>query len=255
MPDPTALRLCRYAPHGVMAPHRHEVPVLRIVIDGNFTEHIGRCERHYSRGTATLCPAGVVHSQEFGAAGARAILAVPQAAWLEYLADCKIELAALPYAHSPAFQSLGGRLLAELASGDAFSALAREGLLLETVAALARNGSVAPVAPAPPAWLRRAREFIHDNAAQPLTLARIAQAAGRHEIHLAREFRRHFGRSVGGYLRHLRTENAARLLMQSQHRDITEIAYACGFSSHSHLCREFKAHFGTTPSQYRDRQS
>jgi AraC-like DNA-binding protein len=32
---------------------------------------------------------------------------------------------------------------------------------------------------------------------------------------------------------------------------ISEIAHSCGFASHSHLCREFKAHFGVTPSQFR----
>jgi AraC family transcriptional regulator len=106
---------------------------------------------------------------------------------------------------------------------------------------------------AAPAWLRRARDFVQEHAFTPISLARIAQAAGRHEIHLAREFRRHFGVSVGGYVRQLRTEEAARLLVHSR-RDIAGIALACGFSSHAHLCREFKARFGITPSRYRGSQ-
>lgn len=261
MPDPTGPAIHRYAPSTAMAPHEHEAPTLRIVTDGEFTERAGGCERTYAGGTATLCLAGVAHSQIFGAQGARAIIAVPHSAWLDYLTDCRIDLAALACVRSPDLARLGRRLLAELRPGDAFSRLACEGLLLETIVALARGGALppgAPAAPAPPAWLRRAREFIHENVHEPLTLARIAQAAGRHEIHLAREFRRHFGRSVGAYLRQLRTDRAAQLLTPSphaQHPGIAEIAYACGFSSHAHLCREFKARFGVTPSQFRARQS
>lgn len=198
MPNPIALRSKRYAPHLFMAPHAHEAPVLRIVVDGAFTERIGRCERHYAGGTATLSPAGVLHAQTFGSEGARAVIAVPQSAWLEYLADVRIDLAALPYASSPDLRILGQRLCAEAVHGDALSGLACEGLLLEAIVALARRNAAAPRAAraAPPAWLRRAQDFMHQHAHEPLTLARIAQAAGRHEIHLAREFRRHFGRTV-----------------------------------------------------------
>jgi AraC family transcriptional regulator len=102
--------------------------------------------------------------------------------------------------------------------------------------------------------LKAAREFIHDHAFSPISVAEIAQAAGRHEIHLAREFRRRFGVSIGAYLRRLRTEEAARLLERPQ-ADITDVALSCGFASHSHLCRVFRAHFGVTPSHYRSRHS
>jgi AraC-like DNA-binding protein len=45
---------------------------------------------------------------------------------------------------------------------------------------------------------------------------------------------------------------AERLLLKPD-ISICEIAQSCGFASHSHLCREFKAHFGVTPSEYRSR--
>jgi AraC family transcriptional regulator len=132
--------------------------------------------------------------------------------------------------------------------------MACEGLMLEIVAAFGRGSAASTSAIEPPAWLKRARNFLHENVSATLSMARIAQAAGRHEIHLAREFKRFFGLSVGNYLRRLRTDRAAQLLAQP-HADITDIALACGFSSHSHLCREFKARYGVTPSQYRARQS
>lgn len=246
----TDLHITRYAPHARMAPHEHDAPTLSLVIDGQFTEIIGREQRRYARGTVSFCPAGTVHSQTFGCSGARQIICQPPSAWLDYLNDCKLDLAISPYACSSTFRGLGERLVEQMRHGDRFSALAVEGLMLEVVAAFARNSTRMPQVSTLPVWLKRAQAFMHEHMSTQISLAQIAQAAGRHEIHLAREFRRHFGVPVGSYLRQLRTEQAARLLAQTS-RNIAEIALACGFSNHAHLCREFKARFGVTPSQYR----
>lgn len=246
----TELRLNRYAPHTAMAAHEHDDASLNVVIGGDFTERIGRSERGYMRGHIAFCPSGITHSQSFGAAGTRQIVFQPRAGWLAYLADCKLNLADSPYSGSAAFGHLGDRLLEEMRNDDEFSVVAREGIMLEIVAAFGRSGTAARPSTNPPAWLRRARDFMHENAFAPLSMTRIAAAAGRHEIHLAREFRRFFGQPVGAYLRRLRTTHAAELLTKTRY-DITDIALRCGFASHSHLCREFKAHFGVTPSQYR----
>jgi AraC family transcriptional regulator len=248
--DQTRLRLSRFAPNAVMPPHDHDYASLNIVVGGDITEKIGNGERRYVRGHASFCPAGVIHSQSFGGEGARQIIFRPQDAWVDYLSDCKLDLSHSPFVGADVFRHLGDRLRDELESDDAFSAMAREGLMLEIVAAFGRTGSADRSTTEAPAWLKRARDFLHENVSSSLSMARIARAAGRHEIHLAREFKRFFGLSVGNYLRRLRTERAAALLVQSRN-DLTDIAFACGFSSHSHLCREFKARYGVTPSQYR----
>ena len=248
----TGLRISRYLPNAEMAPHDHEEGSMNVVVHGDFLERIGKKERSYSRGHVAYFPAGVAHSQRFGAAGARQIIFRPHDSWLDYLADCKARLDDAPHACSIIFHDLGDRLLKEIRNDDVFSDLTCEGILLEIVAAFGRNITAATVGATPPVWLRAARDFILENACAPLSMAQIAREAGRHEIHLAREFRRFFGVSVGVYLRRLRTEHAGRLLL-SPRTTISEIAHACGFASHSHLCREFKAHFGVTPSYYRSR--
>ena len=253
MIDRTAVRLARYAPGSAMPPHEHAQPSFNIVVGGSFLERIGREERRYAAGFVSFCPAGVTHSQQFGPAGARQIICTPRRDWLEYLADCRVDLARSPYAGATLFRALGARLLQELHSPRDLSALACEGMVLEAIAAFGRSRLEAPGAAArAPAWLRAARDFLHENACAPLPLARIAQAAGRHEVHLAREFRRFFGASIGEYLRRLRCERAAQLLVEPRStHTITEVAVRCGFSSHAHLCREFRSRFGLTPSQYR----
>jgi AraC family transcriptional regulator len=248
----TGLRISRYQAHAEMAPHQHADASMNIVVSGNFLERIGRGERTYARGTAAFCPAATTHSQKFGATGVRQIIFRPHESWLEYLLDCKARLDDAPHTRSITFRDLGDKLLQELHQDDGFSALACEGIMLEIIAAFGRERTAAAATTKAPAWLRAAREFMHDNACVSLSMAQIARAAGRHEIHVAREFRRFFGIPVAVYLRRLRTEQAGRLLLQAQ-IPISEIAHSCGFASHSHLCREFKVHFGATPSEYRSR--
>jgi AraC family transcriptional regulator len=248
----TTVRVRDYPARTSMQPHAHAEASMNIVVEGGFLERIGRQEQEYASGQIALLPAGVTHSQSFGTRRTRQIIIRPQDCWLDYLADCKTPLEQAPCGNRATFRHLGERLLEEIENEDRFSALAREAILLEIVTAFARNPSAAKAGAKPPAWLCAARDFVHEHALTPLSMVRIAQVAGRHEIHLAREFRRFFGTSVGAYMRRLRTEQVARQLRRPQTR-ISDIALDCGFSSHAHLCREFKAHFGITPSQYRSR--
>jgi len=246
-------RLRQYAAASAMAPHAHAEPSMSIVVEGGFTERVGSDWRDYARGHIAYVPAHLIHAQHFGQRGARQVTFEPQQDWIDYLADCRIALNEAPHSAAAVFQRLGDRLMQEIGAADDFSALACEGLMLETVAAFGRNLRT-PATGAAPAWLEAARDFIHANALQKLSLAEIAAAAGRHEIHLAREFRRRYGLSVGAYLRRQRIDEATRLLRQRR-LSLTEIALECGFSSHSHLCRAFRAQHGVTPSQYRADQA
>jgi AraC-like DNA-binding protein len=53
------------------------------------------------------------------------------------------------------------------------------------------------------------------------------------------------------YIVERRLQKAAQLLATDRHRNITEIAYACGFSDSAYFSRRFHANFGMAPSQYR----
>jgi AraC family transcriptional regulator len=233
-----------------MRPHHHEEASISIVVRGGFQERIASQARDYVRGHIAYLPAGMAHSQEFGAAGARQLILTARPDWLDYLADCNTRLADSPHTNSPTFHALADRLLQEMSRDDSFSALACDGIILEIVAAFGRAWPPAGATVRPPAWLCAVRDFVSQNALAPPDMQQISRVAGRHEIHVAREFRRFFGASLGTYMRRLRTEHAARLLLTTR-LSISEVALECGFSSHSHLCREFKARLGVTPSLYR----
>ena len=101
-----------------------------------------------------------------------------------------------------------------------------------------------------PQWLERVRNILEQRFAEPFKLSEIAAEAGVHPVHLAREFRKYFGCSVGEYLRRVRIEYACRELMGSD-AAVTNIAFAAGFADQSHFSRTFKRLCGTTPGRYR----
>jgi AraC family transcriptional regulator len=101
-----------------------------------------------------------------------------------------------------------------------------------------------------PQWLERVRNILEQRFAEPCKLSEIAAEAGVHPVHLAREFRKYYGTSVGEYLRRVRIEYACRELMGSN-AAVTNIAIAAGFADQSHFSRTFKRFCGTTPGRYR----
>jgi AraC-like DNA-binding protein len=66
---------------------------------------------------------------------------------------------------------------------------------------------------------------------------------------LARHFVRHEGVSPKQYQVRMRVAEAQRLL-QDRRKSITEVAMELGYSSSQHLCRQFKALTGKTPSEF-----
>lgn len=93
-------------------------------------------------------------------------------------------------------------------------------------------------------------EFIRENYASRLTLADLAAVAGYSPNYFHHVFTTVMGRTPQQYLLEERIRAAKRLLVQGE-LPLSEIAYACGFSSQSHFCQQFKQITHTTPMQYR----
>jgi AraC family transcriptional regulator len=132
--------------------------------------------------------------------------------------------------------------------GRTFDPLALEALCVELLGTVAPAGEPAPAAP--PTWLARALELLHDRYEAALTMADIGRVVGVHPIHLARTFRRHFHCTPAAFAQFRRLEKAARLLGRST-EPLADIAQACGFADQSHFTRAFTRGFGLPPGVYR----
>lgn len=115
--------------------------------------------------------------------------------------------------------------------------------------ALETTGPIAPPSVTTRRLLGRTKEFLHAHLVEPLRLDDIAQAAGVSAPYLTDLFRRLEGVSLHRYLTQLRL---ARALVDLPHcSDLTTLALALGFSSHSHFTATFRRVYGCTPSVFR----
>jgi len=243
-----SLRVSDYQSMSTMAPHRHDEPSVIVVVAGRYRERIeGRVTEHMA-GRIVWYPAGATHSQTFGSEGARKIVFTPAASSIEYLRDKGVQLDVPKHVDVAITPQISQRMLGEMRNRDPFTPLAVEGFALELIAAFARADRH-PSGTQIPRWLRSVRDSIRQSDDEDLSLHQIAVMVGRHPVHLAREFRRFYGVSVGEYKRQLRLERAAAML--SGNAGLMEVALTCGFSSHSRLSRAFKAAYGVSPSQFR----
>jgi AraC-like DNA-binding protein len=100
-----------------------------------------------------------------------------------------------------------------------------------------------------PSSVRRAREFLHAHADEPLDLMQLAAATGVGIRALQLGFRRHFGTSISEMLRDIRLAHLnARLIAASPDDSVTDIAFELGFTHLSRTASAYRAKFGETPS-------
>lgn len=94
-----------------------------------------------------------------------------------------------------------------------------------------------------------ARDILIENMETPLSLPDLAVKAGISETKLTRGFRKLYDTSVFAYLRKYRMDKAL-MLLESGNMNVTEVAYAVGYSSPSHFTRVFTKYFGSPPRKY-----
>ncbi|MGW0663725.1 helix-turn-helix transcriptional regulator [Streptodolium elevatio] len=100
--------------------------------------------------------------------------------------------------------------------------------------------------------LRRVRDRIDREYAQPLNVEALARGANMSAGHLSREFRQAYGESPYGYLMTRRIERAMALLRRGD-MSVTEVCFAVGCQSLGTFSTRFAELVGTPPSAYRQR--
>jgi AraC-like DNA-binding protein len=102
------------------------------------------------------------------------------------------------------------------------------------------------------ARLRRVRDRIDREYAQPLDVEALARGAHMSAGHLSREFKRAFGESPYGYLMTRRIERAMALLRRGD-LSVTDVCFTVGCSSLGTFSTRFTELVGMPPSTYRRR--
>jgi len=100
------------------------------------------------------------------------------------------------------------------------------------------------------AWLRRVRDRIDRDFAQPLDVEALAAGAHMSAGHLSREFKKAYGEPPYAYLMTRRVERAMTMLRRGD-RSVTDVCFAVGFSSLGTFSTRFTELVGMSPSTYK----
>ncbi|OEJ93268.1 helix-turn-helix domain-containing protein [Streptomyces thermolilacinus] len=100
--------------------------------------------------------------------------------------------------------------------------------------------------------LRRARDLMDRDYAEPLDVPALARAAHMSPGHFSRSFRAAFGETPYSYLMTRRIERAKALLRRGD-LSVTEVCFAVGCTSLGSFSSRFTELVGESPSAYRAR--
>ena len=103
---------------------------------------------------------------------------------------------------------------------------------------------------APSARVERAIKYMDKNFAEPITLDQLAACCHVSRRHFFRLFEQAVGLAPMEYLKKVRLQKAAEMLLTSD-CNVTEVAYACGFNDSNYFSSLYHKEFGMSPSQFK----
>jgi len=105
---------------------------------------------------------------------------------------------------------------------------------------------------AEPAAVVRAKRYIAEHQADPMSLGEVARAVNTSSFYFCKLFKKATGLNFTEYVSRVRVERAKNLLLNPNAR-VSEVAYEVGFQSLTHFNRIFRRLVGQSPTDYRRR--
>lgn len=110
---------------------------------------------------------------------------------------------------------------------------------LKTPTAMRKEGTI----------VGRALQYVADHVYEKLSVEIVAKATGVSASHLTALFHRQMNISPGDYIRRVKLEESKNLIREGR-MNFSQIADALQYSTIHHYSRQFKTHFGVSPSEY-----
>jgi len=99
--------------------------------------------------------------------------------------------------------------------------------------------------------MQKARAVLEQEYITPPTIHQLARALGLNEAKLMRDFKQLFGQTIFDFTQNIRMD-AAKTLLETTSKSITEIAFDVGYEYSSNFTTAFKRRFGVPPSVARE---
>jgi AraC family transcriptional regulator len=235
----------KFPPGRFITEHSHAYPHVTVMLAGSLTETYADNVLQCAKGAVLVVPANQAHTDRVGDEGAHT-MSVELSASLCKRIGREFDLLSRPRTVAlPSLAPLFQALYIEFKKGSDASPLALESLCLHFILSLCRQAS-ADRTQKQPTWLPQVLEAMSKSA----SFQELAQVANVHPSHLSRVLSRHLGCSATEYMKRLRLEKAAEMIVTTS-SGISAIAAETGFYDQAHLCRSFKGTYGQSPSEYR----
>ncbi len=231
--------------------HSHSEAYFCLILDGTSRQTFGSKTRVREPLTTAFYPPNELQSESFGHTGSRIFNVEIDSKWLGHFRDYSVIGEESKDYRGGSVAWLMSRLHHEFRKMDDTSALMIEGLTLEIIAEASRQFAASKNRTS--RWLEHARDILHEQFADSITLDRLANEVGVHPVYLASSFRKNYHCTIGEYRQRLRIEFACQELSKS-HSSLAQIAIAAGFANQAHFSKTFKRLTGTTPAKYRARR-
>ena len=240
----------QYSPRLRLSPHAHESACFGFVLAGGFSEQFPIQKLSYSGHAVFFRPPELVHEEP--RLHSRCALLLPGS--FASVAGPRRGVQSSPRTNRSVLrlgtlQKLANCLYEQWQDMDDVAPLTIEGLACEMAAQFCRTVRVRRE-PNPPRWLRQVHEILRCRFKESLRLTEISREVRMHPVHVAREFHRYYGSTVGQFRRKCRIDFACERLAQSR-LPIVEIALESGFTQQPHFTNVFRKFTGLTPHQYR----
>ena len=238
-----------YRPGASIGAHSHQSSIFGLILSGYFQQQSSLVTLACSSGAVFYNPAEIPHTNLVNGSGAHCVYLEISPQWFE-----RLDLPGRPpgdpmMCTNGRIRSVVRRVYAEWISEDDLTPLMMEGLSCELVSELFRLRKGNDYS-RPPVWLGRVRELVECRFADPPPLAELSAEAGVHQVHVARQFRKHYGMTIGEFVRFRRIEFALAKLRNSDW-PIVDIALEAGFAHQAHFATVFRKLTGLTPRRYR----
>ena len=234
---------CTYGADSALPVHAHAHPQLTMVLRGGYVEQHGRTSMTCEEGALVFRPAGDAHADRFSIEGAACLNVV-------FHGD-EFRSGTIPPSSPRRLMPRTSvyRIRRELQAPDDLSPLVLDEVATLLYATLVETRGIRLDSHAP-AWLERIRELVQYTFDRAPSLEQLAAVAGRHPVHVAKAFLRHYGSTVGEFIRQRRLEVACYRLVTTD-LPVSVIAQETGFADHSHLVRTMRRFLQVRPSGFR----
>lgn len=125
-------------------------------------------------------------------------------------------------------------------------------IVIEPIGVEVRSSTNASISRDPE--IGKAISFIRKNITTKLSVEDVVGSVNLSRRCLYDRFQQITGEGIHAYIQERRLEKFAAMLVSTE-LTISEVAYALGESSGTNVARQFKAHYGLTPSAYRQKHS